>query len=226
VASLATALQCLLGIEIFVTLLSGLAHWHRRGLVERLQHGRRLTFDEMQSADDYVRVTSALFALLALAIFVVLLVFLWRAAKNTEVWQRQRPRRGAGWAIGAWFIPFVNLVLPAMVVHDVWRRSPSVDEYGYRHEESGALVVWWWLAWIASNLLQPITGSSDDSTSAAALRSADNWRSFGAAFAVAAAVLLIGVVRRLAARQSILARTGPAAATVPAPSSGTWTPRV
>jgi hypothetical protein len=224
IASLATALKALLVITIVVTVLRGWATWQRHQLLERVRQGRRPGIDELQGADDFVRVTSGLFLLLLLAIFVVLLVFLWRAAKNTELWQRLPPRRGAGWAIGAWFIPFVNLVLPAMVVSDIWKRSPSTDSYGYRHEESGAVIVWWWLTWVAANLLARFVAAGDDGRrTAAALSSRDLWSTVSSGFAVVAAVLLIVTVQRLAARQAILSRSGSAAVPTMPPTPGTWT---
>jgi hypothetical protein len=144
IGGLAIALKWLLIAEIAVSAVAGVASVYRKGLLDRVQDGNPPSFDEMRNADNFVGATAALWGLLSIAIFVVLIVFLWRAAKNTELWQRDRAKWRPGWTIGAWFIPFANLVLPAMVVQDVWKRSPEIDSWGYRHAGSSALSWWAW----------------------------------------------------------------------------------
>jgi hypothetical protein len=226
IGGLATALQWLLGSEIAVGVGTALASWHRRGLMERIEDGDRPGFAQLRHADDYVRVAAGLWGLLSLAIFVVLIVFLWRAAKNTELWRREKARYGPGWAIGSWFIPFANLVLPAMVVQSIWKRSPTIDPYGYRHDEPAGLVGWWWITWIVGSLLVRFGPASEANATAAEVSSGDTLRTVGVLFATGAALLLIAVVRRLAARQAVLARSGPAVAPTLSVSPGTWTPPV
>ncbi|WP_283137822.1 DUF4328 domain-containing protein [Rhizohabitans arisaemae] len=51
--------------------------------------------------------------------------WLWRARQTIEVYGLTRPRFSRGWAIAVWFVPLVNLVLPPLIVHDVWRGSSS-----------------------------------------------------------------------------------------------------
>jgi hypothetical protein len=219
-------LKWLLVAEIAVSVVSGVASVYRRGLLDRVREGNPPTFDEMQNADNFVGATAALWSLVSIAILVVLIVFLWRAAKNTELWQRDRAKWRPGWAIGAWFIPFANLVLPAMVVQDVWRRSPEIDPWGYRHAGSSPLVGWWWATWIVSSLFVRLAaGWGGDPATAAELSTADTIRTIGLVASIAAAVFLVGVVRRLAARQAILARSGPTTAPTPTTAApGPWTP--
>jgi hypothetical protein len=231
IGGLSTALQWLLGIEIAVGVATALASWHRHGLMERIQNGDRPGLAQLRHADDYVGVTVGLWGLLSLAILVVLIVFLWRAAKNTELWRREKARYGPGWAIGSWFIPLANLVLPAMVVQSIWKRSPTIDPYGYRHDEPAGLVGWWWIAWVVGSLLFRFGPASGTDPTASEVSSGDAFRTVGVVCAIGAALLLIAVVRRLAARQAVLARSGPQVATVataapPAPSAGSWPHRI
>ena len=177
-----------------------LASWHRHGIVDRLQRGDRPGLDEVRGADVLVNGMSGLFGLLSIAILVTLIVFLWRASANTKLWQGANPRFRVGWTIGAWFIPFANLVLPAMVVQDIWHRSPTLDPNGHRHQEPSTLIGWWWVTWIASYLLRTVGGTPGDSSDTLTeLSSGDTLRAIGAVLTIAAAVLLITVVRRLAA---------------------------
>jgi len=222
---LAVALKWLLIVEIALSAVSGIASVHRHGLLDRVQRGDPPLVHEMQAADDSVAATAGLWGLVALGILVVLIVFLWRAAKNTELWQREKAKYGPGWTIGAWFIPIANLVLPAMVVQGIWKRSPSIDPYGYRHEESSARVGWWWITWIVSSIFVRLAGTwGSTRPTAQELSTGDSLRTVGVLCAIAAAVLLIGVVRRLAARQAVLARGGAAVAPTmpPPPVQASW----
>jgi len=50
-----------------------------------------------------------------------------------------------GLAIGGWFIPFANFVLPYLAMRDLWRRAMN--------DENGHLVVLWWLGYMASTII-------------------------------------------------------------------------
>jgi hypothetical protein len=225
---LAVALTWLLGSSAVVAAGIALASWHRRGIVDRVQRGDGPGLDEVRGADFLVNGMSGLFGLLSLATFVILIVFLWRASSNTKLWQGGNPRFRVGWTIGAWFVPFANLVLPAMVVQDIWHRSPALDVNGHRHQEPSTFIGWWWVTWIASYLLRSVGGTPGDaSDTVTELSSGDAMRAIGAVLAIAAAVLLIAIVRRLTVRQEQLAcPTQPAAVMAPPAAGGYWPNRV
>ncbi|WP_232662793.1 DUF4328 domain-containing protein [Pseudonocardia sp. TRM90224] len=85
---------------------------------------------------------------------IVFIVWLSRARENAERISPAAPMRLAkGWAAGSWFVPFANLVLPVIVVLDVWRASaPSAEQRG------GGLVGLWWFVSVGTWLLWPIAG--------------------------------------------------------------------
>lgn len=97
------------------------------------------------SADDAVTSAWACLVLILVAVLVVLIVFLNRAARNTELWSRTPARWATGWTIGGWFIPLANLVIPLFVVRDVWLRTDAADTGGPLRERGHALLVAWWL---------------------------------------------------------------------------------
>ncbi|MFC7512377.1 DUF4328 domain-containing protein [Streptomyces thermocarboxydus] len=54
---------------------------------------------------------------------------------NAEVFAPDVQRRTPGWAIGGWFVPFANLVIPRGIAMDVLRaasRTPTRPRYGTR----------------------------------------------------------------------------------------------
>jgi hypothetical protein len=162
-------------------------------------------------ADTFVGVVALLTVVVSLTIFVLLIIWMWRVAKNAEVLGRTGSRLGAGWAIGGWFVPFANLVIPLLVMLNLWRGSDPESPPGdplWRTRHASPLVGWWWGLYLAS-LLKFGAGGGDDGTISSrgeleSLRTQDTVAIFGMAASVAAAVLLILVVRRLTARQSTL----------------------
>jgi hypothetical protein len=162
-------------------------------------------------ADTFVTVVVVMTLLAMLTIFVLLVIWMWRAAKNNEVLGRTNPRLSSGWAIGAWFVPLANLVMPLLVMLDLWRGSDPASPPGdplWRTRSASPLVGWWWGLYLAS-ILKFGFGSGDDGTISSrseleSLRTQDQLAVFGMTATVAAAILLILVVRRITARQAIL----------------------
>jgi hypothetical protein len=60
---------------------------------------------------------------------------------------------------GAWLIPGVNLVGPALLVHELWKGARPPSD---RRERWLALVAAWWLSWLAT-LTLAVTGLARDS---------------------------------------------------------------
>jgi hypothetical protein len=59
-----------------------------------------------------------------------------------------------GWAIGAWFIPIVNLFFPKAIANDIWRGTVRARRLrGLVADDGGpvavpALLNWWWAFWV------------------------------------------------------------------------------
>jgi hypothetical protein len=163
----------------------------------------------VRDAEDLVTAASITSAVITLVTAVLFIVWMWRAAKNSEALGRDHPRLGPGWAIGGWFIPLGNLAIPVLVMQDLWRGSAVQIPRGdmrWRIADRSPLVGWWWAALVVSipkSFGVDSTGASelDDLRGSAALNLV-----FMLA-AVAAAVLAILVVRRLAARQAACLHT-------------------
>ena len=88
--------------------------------------------------------------LLYLVMFVLLIIWTWKAAKASEVLQSGPRTWRAGWAIGSWFIPFASLVIPFLVIGEVDKiaQAPRVDGRADSiwHSTSTSAIghCWWW----------------------------------------------------------------------------------
>jgi hypothetical protein len=220
ISGLATALTVALWIAAGIAVIGIIAYANRVAVVSDMLDAR--TFNDLfslsQRADDadaFVGVAAALMLLVSLTILVLLIIWMWRVAKNAELVGRTGSRLGAGWAIGGWFIPFANLVIPLLVMLNLWRGSDPEsppDDPEWRSRHASPLVGWWWGLYLAS-LLRFGIGDDDPTrptrSQLESLKTQDTIAMFGMAASVAAAILLIFVVRRLTARQSMLLGTTP-----------------
>ncbi len=154
--------------------------------------------------------------IVAIAIFVLLIIWLYRAAKNNDAFGRQNPRLGPGWAIGGWFIPVANFVIPFIIMDDVWRGSdPSIPRGDPNWRRSSTLgAIWAWLVtaviWFVPTLIATSSGDvrADEPEK---VRRDDILRIIGAFGAILAAVFAIIATRRIAARQEECLRAQQAA---------------
>jgi hypothetical protein len=217
VAGLGVALTWLAAAGAAMAFAMAAAFAHRREVVDHIVTGST-TAAEADRADDFVAAAAGLSVLVGIAVFVVLVVFLFRASKNTQRWQTAHQRWGPGWTIGSWFIPFANLVIPLLVVREISQRTPTPGSDGTRRDPSRALIGWWWAAWVTSNIVFRIgAGIRPSAPVASEMRTADGVQAVGSALLALGAVLLIFVVRRLAERQRAMGAVGPPPPPVPPP---------
>jgi hypothetical protein len=209
---LATALTVLLCIIAAVELIAAIILFYRSSLLFDAADGDFPGSSEADAVDAGVAASVVLHILLALAIGVVFIVWQYRHAKNAEN-LGQSGGLGAGWAIGGWFVPFANLVLPAV---QIFRSGQVSDD---RPGRGPVIVVPWaillGLAWLLQGVeagLSPtdefLTTPSDIEAAAAS----DVVGGFAMLVLIAAAVLCIVMVRSLTTRQD---RALDARATVP-----------
>jgi hypothetical protein len=203
---LTVALVVCFGILVASAVVLVLALANRISVVGDVRNGNFANiFERAQDADDFVSGANAVFLLVQVVLAVLFIVWTFRAAKNNEALDRRNPRFGPGWAIGAWFIPLANLVIPVMLIQDLWRGATHEIPRGdsrWRAARGSLLVGSWWALWVLS-LARLFAGSSsvDDRASLDEIERS-NWIALvGVVLAAIAAVLAVFVVRALARRQ-------------------------
>jgi hypothetical protein len=112
-------------------------------------------------SDDPVLVALGGVVVLNIALFVgtaaAFMRWLYLALTNLHGWRIPGLSHGPGWAIGAWFIPLANVVIPVKVMSTVARGS-SVPADGRYPEATGVdLVAWWWTFFVLSQVVTVAT---------------------------------------------------------------------
>jgi len=135
----------------------------------------------------------------SLLVLTAVLFILWfkRAYDHVEPLGGNR-RYGTGWAIGAWFVPILNLWRPKQIANDIWRAG---DERG-----DSSISPWltlWWAAFLISNWASQIAGRrSLTGDTVEELQTAAAIYAFADGIDVIAAVLAIWVVWAITRRQA------------------------
>lgn len=96
-----------------------------------------------------------LLALLELVLYVATVVFflmwLYRANGNLKAFNPwARLDYSGGWAVGSFFIPFANLIVPYRAVKEVWQKSAPPDEALLSEPGPPAIFPIWWTFWLLS----------------------------------------------------------------------------
>lgn len=133
--------------------------------------------------------TSMVFVCLTTVTVVLFLVWFTRSRRNAQVISGDATLASGAWPVVAWFVPFVNLVLPRRFVLDVLRAS-AAGKAG-RDE---ILVNVWWGVWVAHALLGAV-GQMTAPTSLPLLV-------LGEVFMFAAGILVIQVIQRVTTLQA------------------------
>lgn len=157
--------------------------------------------------------------LLYVATVVFFLMWLYRSYENLPALGIP-PRSiaySSAWAVGSFFVPFVNLVVPYRAVKELWLKSaPSAPSFLQSDSPPTSLPLWWafWLlSNFASNIYFRIAFRSDVPREYVGLVSL-----ISDALTIVAAIFAIAVVREIDQRQEQARKTfGPVQSPPPPP---------
>lgn len=154
----------------------------------------------------------AIVAVLTLVVFVALVVaflmWLHRVMENLPALGNAKTRVevSPGWAVGSFFVPFMNLFIPYRAVKEAWVKSdPAVrTEEGFMFSAPSptGLIFAWWVSWIAMNFISRAASGLESAAKTADSMIGATWVALAADLAAAlSAGLAIQVVRGLDMRQ-------------------------
>ena len=203
---LATAIMILLGITALVALFAAFAYFNRASVLDDLANK---TIQDVEDADDFVGAANGFFSLMSIATAVVWIIWQFRHAKNA-VALRGPTGLAPGWAIGGWFIPVGNLVLPQMQLMQAAKASDPDLAPGQptaNGRAPGALIAWWVLLVLAAvmNFGASVVrgpGSDDFDFDPDNFMQGDRIAAFAMMVFIAAAIAGIFLVKELSDRQA------------------------
>jgi F0F1-type ATP synthase assembly protein I len=181
--------------------------WDRYDLLGRIESGGAFTLNEANASDHRQAVMGVIQIGLVVVTAIVFIRWFRRAYENVEALGGER-RFGAGWAIGAWFVPILNLWRPKQIANDLWRTSdPDHPNENRADAPVSSVLSLWWILFLVSNWISQVAGRiAFSGNTAHELKSSTAAFLFADAVDIIAAVLAITVVLKLTARQEQRAR--------------------
>jgi Domain of unknown function (DUF4328) len=174
-------------------------------LMNRVIDGDFPSFDELDASDNRQGIAGVLELVTFIAVVIVFLTWFSRAYKNLGSLGASGFRFTPGWAVGAWFVPILNLWRPKQIANDIWRASDpaAAPAQGsvWREQAISPLLTIWWIFWIVSGYLGNLTARlAFEGDEASDVRDADYADVVGLVLDAVAAVLAIVVVSRMTRR--------------------------
>lgn len=146
-ARLTTALRILL----YLGLVGGLIAAGSSFLEYELLAREDFTDEEWLASDTREIVIGLVQSALSLVTIVVFSCWIYHANKAVIALGATVPRISPGWAVGSFFVPFINLWVPYMEMKKLWRASH--DPLAAAQVRVSPLLSVWWGVWIVTHLL-------------------------------------------------------------------------
>jgi hypothetical protein len=118
-------------------------------LAQSVLGGATVTADEVATNDSRQQLIGVVQVALYVATAVAFLAWLHRAYRNLSALTRFPRTYAPGWVIGAFFVPFLNLVRPFRIVRETWHLSDPDAPDG----STSPVVGWWWGTWLVAGVL-------------------------------------------------------------------------
>jgi hypothetical protein len=169
-----------------------------------LLSGGYVSSRDLQLNDNVQLAVRLLQCVVAVVTSVFVLVWIHRVHGNLPLLGARRLRYSPGWAVGGFLIPFVNYVLPFLVVREIWKASDPkrMDAQSWRDGPLSLLVPSWWVLLCVSVIAPPAVnlafGGGDEVTASQHW----NWVFLVSdVLVIPVAILWILVVRGIVSRQ-------------------------
>jgi hypothetical protein len=123
---------------------------------------------QLQDLEEEVNVFEVFMGLLGIGeilvhVLTVIALCMWfyRAYKNLKLWKITGLKYSPGWAVGYFFIPFLNLFRPYQIAQEIWKASDtqvSLQAGSQWQGNKGSNVIGaWWASWIIANIIGQIS---------------------------------------------------------------------
>ncbi len=152
----ATIILCVVHMVLLLALIAVLVMQHQ--LLDDFLHGIKASPSAANANDLRVNLVQGLESIVGMSMFIVMLCWLYRAYRNM-ITMRMYPRFTAGWAVGYWFIPILNLFRSFQILTEMLVLN------GRKFAEKGTLGGIWWCSWFFGFLIPifyTVSGGSSD----------------------------------------------------------------
>jgi hypothetical protein len=198
--TLATAVKVLIGLSLLLTVITLSSTYLQYKLCQRLLADEKVPQAELKANDARQEALGLGSLPLLVVCGIVFLGWFYRAYANLPALGASNLAYTPGWAVGCWFVPFLNLWRPVQIAQEIWRKS---NPTGGPESGSSVLIGLWWVARLLSIVLGHVARlTSQEVRSPATLADATVALLVSDIAELIAALLALAVVSRIDARQA------------------------
>lgn len=136
----------------------------------------------------------------SLGLIIAISRWIYCAAWNVRHLGAKRLEHSPGWAVGWYFVPFCNLVLPYRAMKEVWLASHAPRDW--QPDASARPLPVWWTLWLAGNIIGNISFRLTLRAETLEQMRVAEWVGIAqCALAVPLALVFIRIIRTLSAEQ-------------------------
>lgn len=158
-----------------------------------IENGKSVTDVEAASNDERQMTVAVIQMIIEISGFIVFLVWYHRAYKNLGA-LGFKPKTTPGWAVGDFFIPFLNLFEPYRRMKEIWT--------GTFNDPEGGKIWIWWIVFIAPSILARIAAQIiKRGTTPNDFMIADGIFVLADLLTIVGAVLTIQIIRKVSEKQ-------------------------
>jgi hypothetical protein len=187
-------------------------------LISRFFSGQSVAPAELESNDSRVIMIGVIQALIFLITAVTFLIWIYQAHRNLPATGAQNLEYSPGWAVGGFFVPFLNIVRPFQVMREIWKASEPDQEVAggdyWKNSDTTPALGFWWFVWVGAGLMAVISAAMMRTVESAnrfsqlslaemvnRLSTATLLRIVSEILSIIAAVLVILLIKGITARQ-------------------------
>lgn len=130
---------------------------------------------------------------------IAFLVWLYRAEVNARALGAEDMMVSPGWAVGWFFVPLVQLVMPFIAVRELWKASATPRDW--QLGPASPVIALWWACWIGTIITGNIAFALSRADDYEAFLAADFMGMISSAFTIPSAILLAAIIGGIQAMQ-------------------------
>ena len=142
-------------VIIAVASLSIISNYLQLDLLWRAAEGS-ISPDEADSNDKRQQLIVYVHIVVFIATATSFLIWTYRVYSNLKPLGAGSLRYSAGWAVGAFFVPILNIMRPYQIFDEIWKASDpdAKDGLSWRSLSTSPYVYQWWAAFILTTIVQ------------------------------------------------------------------------
>ena len=153
-AGRAKTARILMIVQFALSMLVLLSTVQQNALLGSIESGD-FDYDDILMKDQLHTVLGLLFTVFYIINIVFFIMWFRRAYYNLHQIPDSFPNDSEGWAAGAWFVPFLNLVKPFTIMKEIWQGTQRFSKSG-KPEQNTTILGFWWAAFLIGNIVENI----------------------------------------------------------------------